>query len=201
MFESNTHWKLSRLLPFRFYSAYNSLQHTSSVGTRRVKDALIKAMDLSIENMPELKGNNAIVIDVSGSMADPISSKSSVSARVVSILLGAIVYKKSNGSVYIFGNNTVHIDDISTSSSLYDIMNKIYSKKTLCGGGTDLYKALQFVNAEYNSTKEKFDSVIILSDNDCYIRNGSSFYFRPTYGRSDSVDDYVNALIDRKSVV
>lgn len=51
----------SRLLPFRFYSAYMEVSNLSnSAGKRRVMDALVEALDLSIDNLQNIEGYSAI---------------------------------------------------------------------------------------------------------------------------------------------
>lgn len=159
----------SRLLPFRFYSAYTEVSGLSnSAGKRRVLDALVEALDLSIDNLQDISGYSAILIDRSGSMRKPVSSMGTVTADVVSSLLGAICFKKGIADVFIFGTECKQISGISTKDTVMSIFNQI--TKYNVGGGTDLAKAVRTIK----NSGGKYDNLIILSDGDCYNMSGSS---------------------------
>lgn len=179
----------SRLLPFRFYSAYTELSKNGipSEGKRRVLDALIEALDLSIDNLPEINGYSAILVDMSGSMSYTISSMSKVTAKDVACLLGAICAKKGIADVYLFANDCKKVE-VSKKSTTMDIMSTM--RTTYVGGCTYLNKALDTIY----STGAKYDNLIILSDNDCYMTYGNTFKFRDMGGNSDSV---INSLIKK----
>ena len=183
----------SRLLPFRFYSAWKEVNKLpSSYGVRAVSDALVTALDLSVSNLPKIEGYNAILIDRSGSMNYPISSMSTVTAEDISILLGAICFKQSVGEVYVFANSCEKVTGLSSRSTIIDLMKDI--KKYSVGGGTYLDNALETVSRD--ARKEKFDNLILLSDNDCYHSDGKSFNLLHSYwGSRKSFDVVVNDMI------
>lgn len=178
----------SRLLPFRFYSAYKEVDrsYTSSMGKRRILDALVEALDLSIDNLPDISGYSAILVDLSGSMTHNVSSMSVVTAREIASLLGAICFKKGIADVYVFANRCDLVRSISTKSTTMDIMKEI--ERMNVGGCTDLSTALNTIRF----SGAKYDNLIILSDNDCYSRSGNTFRFG---GYGYSSDDNVNSLI------
>ena len=183
--------KKSRLLPFRFYSAYVEVEalYSRGEGKRKILDALVEAMDLSIYNLQDIEGFNAILIDRSGSMRHPISSMSSVTADVVSCILGAICFKKGTADVYVFADRCHEVTGISRKSTVMDITKAIMSVNV--GGCTYLNEALDYIGRQGT----KYDSLIILSDNDCYSSQNGSFRFH-SWG-SYGTDDNVNALIKR----
>lgn len=167
----------SRLLPFRFYSAYMEVSNLSnSAGKRRVLDALVEALDLSIDNLQDIEGYSAILIDRSGSMICPVSGASNVTADIVACMLGAICFKKGIADVYVFANQCKQVTNISKKSTVMDIMNEIQRHNV--GGGTYLDVALHHLNGQ----KTKYDNLIVLSDNDCYSSSGSTFRLRDGYG-------------------
>lgn len=181
----------SRLLPFRFYSAYVELSNDAKgvgFGKRKVLDALIEALDLSISNLPDIEGYNAILIDMSGSMNAPISSKSSVSAREVACVLGAICAKKGTADVYLFADKCKMIE-VSSKSTVMDITKSMLN--TYVGGGTYIERALN----EIKFSGEKYDKLIILSDNDCYTHRGNTFKFNSFSALGTSIDDRINEYI------
>ena len=182
----------SRLLPFRFYSAWkevNKLPH--SYGVRAVSDALVTALDLSIENMPKIEGYNAILIDRSGSMNYPVSSMSTVRADEISLILGAICFKQGIGEVYVFADQCKKIEGLSSKSTVIDLVEKI--RQVYVGGGTYLDKAFKTISAD--ARKNKFDNLILLSDNDCYHSDGKSTFKLGGYWGRESFDDTVNSMI------
>lgn len=178
----------SRLLPFRFYSAYKEVSSLrSSEGKRRVLDALVEALDLSIDNLQDIVGYSAILIDLSGSMNHSISSMSSVTAREVACVLGAICAKKGIADVYVFADKC-ELVEVSKKSTVMDISDKLIN--TYVGGCTNLDTALRKIEASGTYT-----NLIILSDGDCYSQRGDSFRFTEGWGCRYSPDEDVNRLM------
>lgn len=179
----------SRLLPFRFYSAYKEVSSLrSSEGKRRVLDALVEALDLSIDNLQDIVGYSAILIDLSGSMNHSISSMSSVTAREVACVLGAICAKKGIADVYVFAGRC-ELVEVSKKSTVMDITDKLIN--THVGGCTNLDTALRKIEA----SGTKYTNLIILSDGDCYSQSGNSFRFSEGWGCRYSPDEDVNRLM------
>lgn len=187
----------SRMLPFRFYSAYQELIHVCfSDKERMIIDALGEALDLSIENLPDITGHSAILIDRSGSMDYPISSKSTVSATNIALLLGAIMLKKSTADVYVFASEISRINPISRKTPVIEIMQIIEHKNV--GKATYLDTALKYIlNSDI-----KYDNLIILSDGDCYFstKNPKSFTLQSWGGSFTSTDSLANILFKQKVI-
>lgn len=181
----------SRLLPFRFYSAWKEVNKlTPSYGVRKVSDALVTALDLSVNNLTLIDGFNAILIDMSGSMDYSVSSMSAVTAKEIAIVLGAICFKQGVGEVYVFANQCEKVTGISAKSTVMDIVNQI--KNYRVGGGTYLDVALKHITRD-SMRGAKYDNLILLSDNDCYSSTGTSFRLGG-YGVG-SADDTVSTMI------
>ena len=180
----------SRLLPFRFYSAWKEVNKLpTSYGVRAVSDAIITALDLSIVNMPKIEGYNAILIDRSGSMSYPVSSMSTVNADDIALILGAICFKQGIGEIYVFGNHCQKVTGLSSRSTVIDLVNHL--KRVNVGGGTNLDIALQYICAD--ARKTPYDNLIMLSDNDCYSSVGTSF--RMCGWGCSTADSVVNSMI------
>lgn len=183
----------SRLLPFRFYSAYQQVKNLSggSRGKRMILDALVEAMDYSVDNLPNIEGYSAILIDRSGSMRSPVSGASDVSADVVACILGAICFKKGIADLYVFANQCRRIDDVSRKSTLMDITEKLLG--TNVGGGT-------YIDVAFNTVRDsgaKYQNLIILTDNDCYYSGNNTFNFTTydSFYNRNRADDILNRLI------
>lgn len=190
----------SRLLPFRFYSAFQEVSILrNSAGKRQVMDALVEALDLSIDNLQDIEGYSVILIDCSGSMRSPVSGASNVTADVVASMLGAIMFKKGIADVYVFGTSCKQVTDISRKSTVMDIMNTIMRHNV--GGGTDLALALKTLGKQ----SAKYDNLIILSDNDCYSMDSRSLggfrFNRNSYlGSGYDTDTEINTLFTKKII-
>lgn len=181
----------SKLLPFRFYSAYMEVYNTfhNSIAKARILEALVDALDSSVDNLPDINGYSAILVDRSGSMRKPVSSMSTVTAEVVALILGAICFKKGIADVYVFGTSCVQVAGVTRKSTVMDIMTAM--QRPYCGGGTNLDVALSVVK----KSGARYDNLIILSDGDCYSVRGNSFTFtRGDYSCYNS-DNNVNELI------
>jgi hypothetical protein len=192
--------KNSRLLPFRFYSAYKEVDTLrTDETTRKLKDALIDALDLAVENAETVEGVTAILVDLSGSMNCNISGNSVLKEDEVSAVLAAIAYKSGTADLFGFSTNCKKVD-ISRKSPVMDIAKAILG--SMSQGGTDLNQALSTIEVHSNNTKTKYDSLLLLSDNDCYgydtNKNTLTFEDRGYFGgRSTSADTHMNELIKK----
>lgn len=171
----------SKVLPFRYYSAYREFPRCHSDNTYKISDALLTAMDLAIENVPTVDGTTCVLVDVSGSMTwGMVSSLSAVSFSDVALLLGGITYKKGMGDFFTFASEPRHVD-ISNRVPLFDML-KFAKQMGNFGGGTDLQKALDYIE----NKGVPYDNLVILTDSDCY-----GYYFGKT------ADKHLNGMIDK----
>ena len=137
--------KSSRILPFRFSTAYEEISKLgSSSDVRMVMTALHQALDISAINVPKFDGETLVVLDVSGSMSGRPSE--------IASLFGAMLSKANNCDVMTFAT--------SASYKAYKPMDSILTIRNgfrFSGGGTN-FKDI-FLKAN-----KKYDRVIILSD-------------------------------------
>lgn len=179
----------SRLLPFRFYSAYREvMKMPNSLGSRRVLEALVEALDLSIDNLPDICGYSAVLVDRSGSMREPVSNMSSVLAEDVALVLGAICFKKGIADVYVFADSCGLVRGVTSKSTVMDIVSAM--KRQSVGSCTHLDTALRVIQNSGN----QYTNLIILSDGDCYSATKDSFRFGGGWS-GYSCDEDVNRLI------
>ena len=137
--------KSSRVLPFRFTTAYEEISKLgSSSEVRKVMTALHQALDISSVNIPKFDGETLVVLDVSGSMSGKPSE--------IASLFGAMLAKANNCDVMTFAT--------SAGYKSYNPMDSILTIRNgfrFSGGGTN-FKDI-FLKAN-----KKYDRVIILSD-------------------------------------
>jgi 60 kDa SS-A/Ro ribonucleoprotein len=182
----------SKQFPYRFFSAYKALAYNDAVeglyvyATRKndaptkLLDAVNDAMDLSVSNIPKIPGKTFVASDNSGSMNDPISSKSNVERVDISSLFSAIsMYICDDAKVSVFAT-TYERMSLSKRSSILDNMEKIRKKDV--GGSTNAWLAIQ----DILDRKEYYDRIFLFSDMQCYNTYGYGF------NRDDSLAGLVN---------
>lgn len=178
----------SKIMPYQIYSAYKMLGNQSGKNVVAIKNALVRALDNSVDNVDSIDGYSAIFVDLSGSMDKSISTLSSVTCREMACLLAAIALKKSIARVYAFANRCAEIN-VSSASTVIDIMSTI--NRTNVGGCTYLMECLTAVQ----KSGEKFDNIIVLSDGDAYTATRNGFTLGGWSG--GNCDSKVNELIKK----
>lgn len=180
----------SKQLPFRFLSAYKTLnpEDRNEYGIYRIMrgraaqqrdrsrwnqrkvavltQAVTAALDHSVANVPELPGATLIAIDNSGSMSNPLSKDSVRSIRDVANLLGAMLHRRcEDAEVVSFGENVVH-PELSSSRSVLENAVTIFTDHNRKGGGhsTNAWKVIQLALTD----KRQFNRIVVLSDMQCY---------------------------------
>lgn len=150
--------KKSMQYPFRFYAAYKELVNTNE----DIINALETALELSIENLPVLEGITAGFADVSGSMNDKVSEKSTITMKEIACLYLAMLSKISPQSrKYVFADQIAQINVIRQDSIL-SIMRQIMESHV--GGGTYGHLTIQTLLNQ----KLKVDRIIIFTDEQMY---------------------------------
>lgn len=182
--------KKSRQLPFRFFSAYRTLENEYLM-TQDIHRALESAVSASVENMDKIMGRTLIAIDVSGSMSSSISDKSDIRCSDIASLFGAMASKLCEDATvcYFEAAKSLYRDHFRRNGwafpesrfknseecgyriahyGRYDSILDIALKNSFAGGGTDLSLPMQFALEEDATRNLKaFDRVIYFSDNEC----------------------------------
>lgn len=150
--------------PFRYYTAYKNIENSKVNFKARILDALEECIDISIENMPKLKGKTMCLSDNSGSAWGSINSEyGSVTIAEIDNLSSVITSQCSDeGYVGKFGDNLKTIPISKRNGALMQsqiISNKRYSD---IGGSTENGIWLFFKQAI--ESKEHWDNIFIYSD-------------------------------------
>ena len=204
----------SRLLPFRFATAYAEIEKimyadtkakpTSSIVfeseetkqqvsesrfnelKKNLLDAIEGAIEIACQNIPELEGNCAILVDDSGSMRGDAGGHSRVSAfsktnssMIAHLFASMMAWRQHDVYVGLFGDRLIQVP-YKRDVKLLDFNKESYEIGGRCGGATEngIYTFLENVVAE----KKKIDNIIVFSD--CQIGRGGSF--TDWYGTSSS---------------
>lgn len=195
----------SRLLPFRFATAYaeiekmkyqdvetkgtSSIAFESEVSRQKVSesefntlkqnllDAIEDAIEIACQNIPELEGNCAILVDDSGSMRGDAGGHSRVSAfsktntsRIAHLFASMMAWKQHDVYVGLFGERLINVP-YRRGVKLLDFNKESYKVGAECGCANEkgIFTFLEKVVKE----KKKIDNIIVFSD--CQI--GRHEYF------------------------
>ena len=149
--------KKSKILPFRFYSAYINVENNPN-SSAKVLDALECGVEASVKNIPVLKGKTCIAIDVSGSMSSPISARSQVRCADIAVLLGAMASRICEDSIVMTFDTNLKRQDLPSKNGI------IANAKSLglTWGGT----AIGLPLVELLDNDIFVDRIIIISDSE-----------------------------------
>jgi 60 kDa SS-A/Ro ribonucleoprotein len=136
--------KNSKVLPFRFSTAYDEILKVGNIsGSRDILNAISSAMDISCKNIPIFE-DTLFVVDVSGSMSGRPSE--------IASLFAAMFAKSNNCDVITFATNSKYVN-YNPSDSVMTIRNSF----KFSGGGTNFKSIFQVANKPYKN-------IIIASD-------------------------------------
>ncbi|MBN8248263.1 MAG: TROVE domain-containing protein [Verrucomicrobia bacterium] len=154
----------ARVFPHQLLMAH--AQAESSV-PGEVREALQDAMDVALENVPQITGRVVVCPDVSGSMQSPVTghrkgSTTTVRCLDVAALVAAALVRKNRGAeVLPFSDDVVPVQLNPRDSVLTNA-------KVLAGlpsGGTNCSAPLRRLNAQ----KASADLVVMVSDNMSWV--------------------------------
>jgi hypothetical protein len=171
----------NRQLPFRYLSAYREIPYDSWWKIDAC-EALEKAADISVENLPKIPGRTVIAIDTSGSMSCSLSRNSGVQCKDIAMLLGLIANRIcENAIVYSFDDALKELIVSKCGGLISTAM-----RESCCGGGTDMYLPMEHIL----KNRIEADRIIYISDNECnYQISGNPTW----YGHSETVQTLADA--------
>jgi hypothetical protein len=138
--------KRSLVLPFRYTTAFETLEKDHPHGVLRVIAALSDAVDLSLQNVPKFPGKTLVALDGSGSMMGrPIK---------IGSLFAAVLAKANDADVMLFSDDAKYVA-LNNRDSTLTLARWLESQ--CASAGTNFHSIFQRANRAY-------DRVIILSD-------------------------------------
>lgn len=152
----------SRVLPFRFLSAYKEVQEIH--GTSRVLKAISKAADVAAANVPKFE-NTLVVLDDSGSMHSPVSNGKISCAEAGALFSAALV--KSNDSDFMMFSSTARYKNLDSNTPVLPMVENIMRDASY--QGTDFHSIFRTINKAYAR-------IIIFSD-----EQGWEGYYSPEH--------------------
>ena len=145
----------SLIFPYQIYVAWFNLGDYSL----QLRASLDTAFRVAVKNMPELEGDTAIILDVSGSMDDTISDKSKIRIKQLSAVYGAAIYLKNpNCKLIKFGNYAKEFS-VSSKSDVFTMIER-FEANDGCGYGTDIGPAVRVLE----DMGKTFARIFLISD-------------------------------------
>jgi hypothetical protein len=176
----------SKLLPFRFVSAYTEIEKmgTAAYGSsikfesdvtpnmtdikQKVLKAIETALEYSVENIPALEGNTAVLIDHSGSVrgdgggSSKVSAFSKTTTAMIGNLFGSMLaYSQRNVYVGLFGDKLIPVP-MDRTKGLLEFNKESFNAGAKCGGGTE--NGLYYFLDDAIRNKTRVDNLVIFSD-------------------------------------
>ncbi len=156
--------KRGKQFPFRYWSAYKVIQYDKKVHHKDVLlDALEDCVDISIENLPRLKGKTMCLTDNSGSAWGGFTSEyGTVTVAEIDNLSAIISAKCSDeGYVGVFGDR-LNIVPVSKHDKILRKLKEVSKIGRNIGGSTEGGIWIFFRDAMKNG--DKYDNIFIYSD-------------------------------------
>lgn len=152
--------KNGKQLPFRYYSAYNSVR---DIASPKVLECIEDCINISLENIPYFDGKVMSLCDNSGSATgSTTSSMGSMKISTIGNLMGVITSMRSDeGYVGIFGDKLEKIA-IKKKSTIFDVLDSLEKKGEGIGANTE--NGIWLFWDEAIRKKEKWDYVFVYSD-------------------------------------
>lgn len=145
--------KRSRQFPYRFMNAY------LNVDSVRWYDALEKALNLSVANLPKLSGRTLVLVDTSASMNNSLSGRGKMTCVMAGALFGvALTVGGQNVDLYGFANgHRPFRHQVKQGASVLRETERFCKRIGEDGHGTEIAGSVR-------KTFNKHDRVVIITD-------------------------------------
>ncbi len=154
----------ARVLPYQLMAAHKAAGDQVPL---QVREALQDAMEVALQNVPEIAGRVIVCPDVSGSMQSPVTghrkgATTSVRCIDVAALVAAAILRVNRGArVLPFEQAVVDLRLDGRDS----VMTNATKLASIGGGGTNCSAPIELLNKE----GAKADLVVFISDNESWV--------------------------------
>lgn len=159
----------SKQLPFRFLAAYRELRSNKSGYTSAVMQALEDAVRHSAQNIKGFGFDTSVVIacDVSGSMQQPVSARSSVQLYDIGLMLAMLMQSRCKNVVTgMFGDRWKQV--AMPKSGILRNVDAFYKREGEVGYATNGYLVIEDLIKRIH----KADKVMLFTDMQMYSTSG-----------------------------
>lgn len=152
--DSNSVMK-SKVLPYRFYSAYKQIESLGNPQGSKVLEGIGNAADIAVQNTPQLGGQTLVVLDCSSSMTGSPSSKSEMNMIELGALFAASFFKRNSDShLMIFSDDAKYLN-LNRKDTLLSLVSQIMQNTIPSGTSFE---------AIFDTASQPYNRIIILSD-------------------------------------
>ncbi|WP_199121078.1 TROVE domain-containing protein, partial [Pedobacter sp. ASV28] len=164
----------SKQLPFRFLSAYRELKSMKSGFTSVILDALEDAVMCSAKNIKGFGFDTSVVIacDVSGSMQQPISAKSTVLLYDIGLMLAMLLQSQCKDVTTGMFGDTYKVINMPKRNVLANVM-EYYRREGEVGYATNGYLVIE----DLVQKRKIVDKVMIFTDTQMWNSNSTNSSF------------------------
>jgi len=156
----------SRMFPLRFYSAWKN------TGSMNWGGALETAIGLSLVNVPVLKGKTLVMVDLSGSMDEAMSARSTAKRYEIAALFGAAIASRAERADLVAYSDDTAVVPHAGAASVIRLSDTLV--KAVSHGGT---QTMQSVARHFAA----HDRVIIVTDEQAHPGYGVNLPDVPIY--------------------
>jgi len=182
--------------PFRYWSAFKAIQNSDIYHKQLVLDTLEECLDISVTNMPKLKGKTACLSDNSGSAWGSFNSEygTVTVAEIANLSSLTTALQSDEGIVGVFGDD-LSMKGVSKRNGILTQLEETSKRGRAQGGGTE--NGIWIFWDEAIKNKTHYDNVFIYSD--MQAGHGGLYGHRDTvgaspYGHSGKGDVHVDVL-------
>ncbi len=173
--------KQSLVLPFQYLSAIDAIQDSQIGQKRLILNALNTALELAFDNVPRFAGRTLVVLDDSGSMTSTHTKYANRTPMQIGSLFAAALFKANDADLMRFSDEASYVRE-NPADSMAGIAERLV--KNARSAGTNFH-------AIFQTAKQKYDRVVILSDMQGWMQGGAPKAPFAEYRRKYGADPFV----------
>ena len=177
--------KKSLVFPYKIYRAYKNMK----VHPFTIDEALDKAFRIACGNMEKFEGKSVIMLDISGSMENTISSHSNITIKEVGACYAAALYISQDCDFVKFGTNA-KLCSYNKIDNIFNIISNM-CEEDKCGYGT-------YIGAAFAELDKKYDRIFIVSDMQIMKEDRNQWWYTKMADGPANYNDYCKEYGDTK---
>ncbi len=184
--------------PFRYWSAYKAVQGADINNKQLVLDSLEECIDISVSNMPKLKGRVACLSDNSGSSwgACPSEYGTVTIAEIANLSSLITAMQADQGEVGVFGDK-LSLKEVSKRNGLLSQLEETSNRGGSQGRATE--NGIWVFWDQAIKEKTHYDTVFIYSD--MQAGHGQLYGHQSTVGKSNYIHKRGGTYVDVLAMV
>nr|DAN84828.1 MAG TPA: TROVE domain [Caudoviricetes sp.] len=177
--------KKSLVFPYKIYCAYKNMK----VHPFTIDEALDKAFRIACGNMEKFDGKSVIMLDISGSMENRISSRSNITIKEVGACYAAALYISQDCDFVKFGTNA-KLCSYNKIDNIFNIISNM-CEEDKCGYDT-------YIGAAFVELDKKYDRIFIVSDMQIMKEDRRQWWYTKMANGPANYNDYCKEYGDTK---